>query len=78
MFRHPIQLATKGIRHVSFLGKERRNFPAIREKYDISHKWVFLRRSGKDDLIFVLVACSALFTVGCVSRVIFKIVTGTK
>lgn len=78
MFRRSVSVASKGVRQLSFWGKERQNFQQVREKYDISHKWVFLRRQGKDDLIIVLFSLSTLFTVGCVGKVVFKMATGQK
>lgn len=53
MIRHTTGLLRKGVRQMSF-ATPKQDMNKIREKWDISHKWVFLRRRGTDDLVFVI------------------------
>ncbi len=64
---------TIGARHMSgfrnAIAGEKQDLAKIREKWDFSHKWVFLRKSGKDDLIVAVITTSAtLILLGVVTK----------
>jgi hypothetical protein len=52
MFRQSTGIIRRGVRQMS-LASTKQDFAKVREKWDISHKWVFLRKRGTDDLVFV-------------------------
>lgn len=53
MIRQTTGMLRRGVRQMS-LGAPKQDMHKVREKWDISHKWVFLRKRGTDDLIFVI------------------------
>jgi hypothetical protein len=51
MFRPTAGIIRRGVRQMS-IASPKQDMNKIREKWDISHKWVFLRKRGTDDLVF--------------------------
>jgi hypothetical protein len=67
MFRQASGIVRKGTRQMS-IASTKQDFHKVREKWDLSHKWVFLRKRGTDDLLFVgaaVLGASIYFNVVC-------------
>jgi hypothetical protein len=77
MFRQASGIVRKGTRQMS-LGSIKQDFHKVREKWDISHKWVFLRKRGSDDLAFFTAAVLAVSIYFNVVRAYGNMLMGNK
>jgi hypothetical protein len=62
----------------SILGGQKQDIAKIREKWDFSHKWVFLRKSGKDDLMFAIATVTSVGILLGVATKYYNMLNGIK